>query len=71
MSIINNCQKKVSKKLTLEGDAEMGEVPDAHVLLVEDLVLPIVGDEVVFDKFVVDHGGFNGLGIPLDLRFEL
>lgn len=49
----------------------MGEVPDAHVLLVEDLVLPIVGDEVVFYEFVVDYGGFNGLGIPLDLRFEL
>ena len=49
----------------------MGEIPDPHVLLVEDLVFFVVGDEVVLDEFVVDDGGLDGFGIPFDLGFEL
>ena len=49
----------------------MGEIPDPHLLLVKDLVFFVVGDEVVLDEFVVDDGGLDGFGIPLDLGFEL
>ena len=48
----------------------MGQVPDAHVLLIEDLVLFVVGDEVVLDEVVVDDSGFYGFRIPFDLSFE-
>ena len=49
----------------------MGEIPNSHMLLVEDLVFFVVGDEVVLDEFVVDDGGLDGFGIPFDLSFEL
>ena len=45
----------------------MGEVPDAHVLLVEDLVFAVVVFHVVVDEGVVDDGGLDGLGVLLDL----
>jgi hypothetical protein len=49
----------------------MGEVPDLHVVLVEDLVVLVVLDHVSFDQFIVDYGGFHGLGVLLDLGLSL
>jgi hypothetical protein len=45
----------------------MGEVPNLHVVLVEDLIVFVVLDHVGLDQFVVDHSRLNRLGVLLDL----
>ena len=54
-------------RITLVGKGKVGQVPNAHVRPVENLVLLVVGDHVVLDKTVVDHGRLDCLGLPLNL----
>lgn len=51
----------------------MGQVPDPHVFLIKNLVFFIMSDQIMFDQFVVDDGGFDSLSIPFNfaLEFEL
>jgi hypothetical protein len=49
----------------------MLEVPSLHVRPVINLVVSVVGDQVVLNQVVIDSGGLNKLGVLLDLLFGL
>ena len=57
--------------LTLVGEGEVSEVPDAHVRPVKDLVLLVVADHVALDQVVVDGGGLHSFNFLLDLALRL
>lgn len=49
----------------------MCQIPNTHVLLIEDLVLLIILNHVVLDKSVIDHSWFYSLRIFLNFTFGL
>ena len=51
----------------------MSQVPNAHILLVEDFVFLIVRYHVVFDESVINNSRFYGFCVLLNfaLRFQL
>ena len=59
------------KSLTLEGKRQVRELPNLSVVIVEDLVLPIVLNHVIFDERVVDDRWPHCLLVFLNLLLIL
>ena len=56
--------------LTLEGEPKVFQLPNRLVILLKDLVLPIVGDQVVVNESVIDHGWLHRLFVNLYLLLQ-
>lgn len=57
--------------LTFVRETKMCQIPDTHILLIEDLVLLVILNHVALDESVIDYSWLHSFGIFLNFTFSL
>lgn len=64
-------RSQLPRALTFVWEAEMTQVPDTHVLLVENFVFLIVCDHIVLNETIINYCRLDWLSILLNLALSL